>query len=239
LRLNFPLSALSFPLRDVFLKMQLDHMMTGLELDLESAFRLLLSLFIGTAIGIEREYRSKAAGLRTMIMICLGATIFTEISLAIGAASPDRIASTVVTGIGFLGAGVIFRDGLTVSGITTATTIWIVAALGMSVGAGQYFIALSGLAIVLIVLIIFEKLKLVISRLHQSRTYRIEFDHDSRMKEEILLKIHSLKLQFLQEKDVKNKVSNLLVLEIFGKEARLEAFNDFLKHEPRVKSYEY
>jgi putative Mg2+ transporter-C (MgtC) family protein len=214
-------------------------MMTGLELDLESAFRLLLSLFIGTAIGIEREYRSKAAGLRTMIMICLGATIFTEISLAIGAASPDRIASTVVTGIGFLGAGVIFRDGLTVSGITTATTIWIVAALGMSVGAGQYFIALSGLAIVLIVLIIFEKLKLVISRLHQSRTYRIEFDHDSRMKEEILLKIHSLKLQFLQEKDVKNKVSNLLVLEIFGKEARLEAFNDFLKHEPRVKSYEY
>src|SRR5688572_2283295 len=105
-------------------------------LDYESAFRIILSLMIGTAIGIEREYRSKAAGLRTMIMICLGATIFTEISLSIDSASPDRIASTVVTGIGFLGAGVIFRDGLTVSGITTATTIWIAAALGMAVGAG-------------------------------------------------------------------------------------------------------
>lgn len=213
--------------------------MTGIELDLESGVRLLLSLFIGTAIGLEREYRSKAAGLRTVIMICLGATIFTEISLAIGGASPDRVASTVVTGIGFLGAGVIFRDGLTVSGITTATTIWIVAALGMAVGAGQYFISLTGLAVVLIVLIVFEKVKLIISRLHQSRTYKIEFDKDSRMKDEIVLKIHSLKLQFLQEKDMKSDVSHLLILEIFGKEAQLEAFNDFLKHEPRVKNYEY
>jgi putative Mg2+ transporter-C (MgtC) family protein len=208
-------------------------------LDYESAFRLLLSLIIGTAIGLEREYRSKAAGLRTMIMICLGATIFTEISLGIGGASPDRIASTVVTGIGFLGAGVIFRDGLTVSGITTATTIWISAALGMAVGAGEYFIALTGSIIVLIILILFEKIKLIISKTHQSRTYKIEFQGDAGFKDEIILKIHTLNLNYLQEKDIKNEKTETLVLEVFGKEARLEAFNYFLKHDSRIKSYEY
>ena len=103
----------------------------------ETALQLLFSFIIGTAIGIEREYRSKAAGLRTMIMICLGSTIFTELSMVIGNGSEDRIASNIITGIGFLGAGVIFKDGLSISGITTATTIWITAALGMAVGAGQ------------------------------------------------------------------------------------------------------
>src|SRR5688572_9403802 len=109
------------------------------EVDYEAGIRLVVSFLIGTIIGFEREYHSKAAGLRTMIMICLGSTIFTELSLSIGLTSPDRIASNIITGIGFLGAGVIFKDGLTISGITTATTIWICAALGMAVGAGEYF----------------------------------------------------------------------------------------------------
>ena len=210
-----------------------------LQFDLESAFRLLLSFMIGTAIGMEREYRSKAAGLRTIIMICLGATIFTEISIAIGGASPDRIASTVVTGIGFLGAGVIFRDGLTVSGITTATTIWISAALGMAVGAGEYFIALSGSAIVLVVLTLFEKVKLLISRQHQARTYKIEFESAPALKELVNVKLSSLQLRFLQERDMKKDEHTILVYEVFGTEAKLEAFNAFLKDETRVKAYEY
>ena len=97
--------------------------------DMEIAVRLLISFGIGAAIGLEREYRSKAAGLRTMIMICLGSTIFTEISIHLGGSNPDRVAASIVSGVGFLGAGVIFKDGLTVTGITTATTIWISAAL--------------------------------------------------------------------------------------------------------------
>ncbi|RAV99076.1 MgtC/SapB family protein [Pseudochryseolinea flava] len=210
-----------------------------LQFDLESAFRLFLSFVIGTAIGMEREYRSKAAGLRTIIMICLGATIFTEISIAIGGASPDRIASTVVTGIGFLGAGVIFRDGLTVSGITTATTIWISAALGMAVGAGEYFIALSGSVIVIVVLTLFEKVKLQISRQHQARTYKIEFERTHALKELINVKLSSLQLRYLQERDMKKEDSTILVYEVFGTEARLEAFNAFLKEEARIKCYEY
>src|ERR1700712_4353765 len=144
-----------------------------MDIDLEIVYRLLISFAIGTAIGLEREYRSKAAGLRTMIMICLGSTIFTQLSIQLGGSNPDRIAAAIVTGIGFLGAGVIFKDGLTVSGITTATTIWISAALGMAVGAGQYFIALVGGALVLVVLIIFEKFQVFFDSYRQTRLYRI------------------------------------------------------------------
>ena len=124
--------------------------------DLETTIQLIMSFFIGAIIGAEREYRTKTAGLRTMIMICLGSTLFTELSITLGVNSPDRIASNIVTGIGFLGAGVIFKDGLSISGITTATTIWITAALGMAVGAGEYYIALGGTVVVLIVLSVFD-----------------------------------------------------------------------------------
>src|SRR5688572_2558290 len=137
--------------------------MENIALDFEIGIRLLVSFAIGAAIGFERQYQSKVAGLRTMIIICLGSTIFTEISLAIGGDSQDRIASNIITGIGFLGAGVIFKDGLTISGITTATTIWISAALGMAVGAGEYFIATLGSVAVLVVLTVFENFKLLIS----------------------------------------------------------------------------
>src|SRR5690606_26545167 len=110
----------------------------SINVDNEFAFRLLMSFTIGTLIGLEREYRSKAAGLRTMIMICVGSTIFTEISISMDVS--DRIISNIVTGIGFLGAGVIFKDGLTVTGLTTASTIWICAALGIAIGVGEYFV---------------------------------------------------------------------------------------------------
>src|SRR5690349_20847510 len=170
------------------------------EVDTEIALRLLLSFAIGSVIGIEREYRSKAAGLRTMIVICLGSTIFTEISLSVGGNSPDRIAANIITGIGFLGAGVIFKDGLTISGITTATTIWIAAALGMAVGAGEYFIALVGSGVVLIVLTFFEKMKLWIIRLHQSRTYRITFREGDRFTADLNSQIKLQHLTYRMER---------------------------------------
>src|ERR1700743_1822320 len=101
--------------------------------------KLLLAVLIGGVLGAEREYRSKSAGFRTLTMICLGATIFTIFSQIVGGAgNPDRIASNIVTGIGFVGAGVVFKgDGTTrVNGITTAAMIWVTAALGMAIGAG-------------------------------------------------------------------------------------------------------
>jgi len=210
-----------------------------MEIHFETALQLLISLVIGTAIGLEREYRSKAAGLRTMIMICFGSTIFTEISISIGESSPDRIASTIITGIGFLGAGVIFKDGLTINGITTATTIWIAAALGMAVGAGEYFIASIGSVVVLIVLTLFENIQRVIVRRHQARSYKITFEEDDTFTRVLEKEIHKLELQFHKARDIKNDNDYTVLYEVYGREAKLEALNVFLKSMPKVKSYEY
>src|SRR3954467_11106111 len=109
----------------------------------EIVIKLLISVLIGGIIGAEREFHNKSAGLRTLMLICLGSTLFTMFSMEIGAhTSPDRIASNIVTGIGFVGAGVIFMGGTGINGVTTAATIWVTAALGVGVGAGHQYIAL-------------------------------------------------------------------------------------------------
>jgi len=205
----------------------------------ETALQLLLSFVIGAAIGLEREFRSKAAGLRTMIIICLGSTLFTEVSMAIGGSSQDRIASNIITGVGFLGAGVIFKDGLTVTGITTATTIWISAALGMAVGAGQYFVALVGSVVVMIVLTLFEKLQGVVERVHQARSYKIVYTEESDFIVELELELKKLQLGFQRKRDLKEEKGFVLVYEVFGKEKILDAFNVYLKRNERVKMFEY
>jgi putative Mg2+ transporter-C (MgtC) family protein len=117
--------------------------------------RLLLATAIGGVLGAERELRRKTAGFRTNILIALGCAIFTIISITLSSASPDRIASNIVTGVGFLGAGAIMRDQTGgVHGVTTAATVWVNAALGAAAGAGEYRLALVGAAITFTVLAI-------------------------------------------------------------------------------------
>ena len=102
------------------------------------------SLLVGMILGAERELKDKAAGFRTITLICLGSTLFTLLSYKLGMGESEdatRIASYVVSGIGFLGAGVIFKDGFTINGLTTASIIWISAAIGMSIGFGQFYTA--------------------------------------------------------------------------------------------------
>jgi len=127
----------------------------------EVVLRLLLAAGLGAAIGIERELRRKPAGLRTNILIALGAALFTVMSLQLGAIghNEDRIASTIVTGVGFLGAGAIMRGGGSVHGLTTAATIWVNAAVGVAAGAGEYAMASVGTAITLIVLAVLAPLE--------------------------------------------------------------------------------
>ncbi len=104
------------------------------------AIALLLSLIIGYVMGVERELRGKDAGVSTHILVILGATLFSVIS-ATDPTSPTRIAAQVVTGIGFLGAGLILRDGTSVKNLTTASSLWVAAAIGVALGFGFYMIA--------------------------------------------------------------------------------------------------
>ena len=120
------------------------------------AWRLLLAAGLGAAVGLEREYRQKPAGLRTNILIALGSALFTILSFSLGhqSGTADRIAAQIVTGIGFLGGGAILRSGNTVHGMTTAATIWVNAAIGVAAGMGQYALATVTAALTLVVLAI-------------------------------------------------------------------------------------
>jgi putative Mg2+ transporter-C (MgtC) family protein len=116
-----------------------------------------LAVLLGAAIGLEREINRKSAGLRTNMLICLGAAVFTIISRNLTAAVPSdsvsRIAAQVVTGVGFLGAGAIIQDRGGVHGLTTAATIWLVASIGMACGAAFYHLAVISTAAAIVVLL--------------------------------------------------------------------------------------
>jgi putative Mg2+ transporter-C (MgtC) family protein len=121
---------------------------------------LLLATAFGGIIGLERQLSGKAAGLRTNLLICLGAAVFTIISKQMAAETGDsitRIASQIVTGVGFIGAGAIIQDRGGVHGLTTAATIWLVSSIGTACGAGLYVLALVTTIIAVVVLRAFVK----------------------------------------------------------------------------------
>ncbi|MBS1601100.1 MAG: MgtC/SapB family protein [Bacteroidetes bacterium] len=166
--------------------------------------KLLLAVLIGGLLGAEREYRSKSAGFRTLTMICLGAALFTLLSRLIGSpGTPDRIAANVVVGIGFVGAGVIFKGDVSskVSGITTAAMIWVTAALGMAIGAGYLLIATVACGLVLLVLFLFSLLEGWIDRVNQIKNYKIicKFDRDAIHRFEDLFRSHHLKFKRIRQ----------------------------------------
>jgi len=146
---------------------------------LDDIIRLTTALIVGGLIGAEREYHSKAAGFRTMIMICVGSALFTLVSSRID--SSGRVAANIVNGIGFLGAGIIFRADNRVKGLTTAATVWAVSALGMCIGSGHYDLALVGFVFILSSLLLLSGFARRIQRLNQARDYRIvtAFRHES------------------------------------------------------------
>lgn len=134
----------------------LDRLATA-NLELSVLVRLVTAVFLGGAIGLERELKGKEAGLRTNILICVGAALFAHLSTVFveftgGPADPGRVASNIVTGVGFLGAGVIWQAEQKVQGLTTAATIWVVAAIGVAAGIGLYVVAVGATFLVLVVL---------------------------------------------------------------------------------------
>ena len=142
--------------------------------------KILIALICGGVLGIEREYTGKAAGLRTFIIVSLGACIFAIISQEIYVISgfsgdPGRIAAQVVTGIGFIGAGLIILQENKIKGLTTAAGLWLVSALGMASGFGFYDLAIFGTVAALVVLTGFRVLERYLDqKAHEARQKRIK-----------------------------------------------------------------
>lgn len=129
----------------------------------EIVLRLAVSCILSGLIGFERECLERPAGLRTHILVGVGSALIMIVSIYgfVGYESvnkdPGRIAAQVVSGVGFLGAGTILREGLTVRGLTTAASLWVVAGIGLAIGCGQFFAAIAGTAVVLLTLVLFER----------------------------------------------------------------------------------
>lgn len=141
---------------------------------IENLIKLGLAIVVGGIVGAEREFRDKAAGFRTIILITVGSALFTIFSASLDPGfTRTRIAANIVTGIGFLGAGAIIREHGRIGGLTTAATIWLSAALGMGIGGGELLFVMISTVTVLVVLLVFPRLERWIDRIRESRSYRI------------------------------------------------------------------
>lgn len=169
---------------------------------------IFISVVLGLLIGAEREYRNKSAGLRTFILVCFGACLFTILSIKIGVENPDRLAANIITGIGFLGAGVIFKGENKIEGITTATTIWATASIGMAVGSGYVYFSLLGTALVLIILSALTYLQNFIDNYNKIREYKVGVIHSADLKHcEALFKKHHLKYVLIKQQYTQGNIT--------------------------------
>ncbi len=159
--------------------------MSDLEVQLGVSLSLVVAAVLGAAIGAEREFHGHPAGMRTHLLVCVGAALFTGLSIHAfgastvpGAPDPARVAAQIVAGIGFLGAGAIIKDGPSIRGLTTAASLWATAAIGMGAGTGEYVIAAVAAGIVVFSLWPLNRIAEQIS--HADRTalkIRVEVEH--------------------------------------------------------------
>ena len=192
-----------------------------MEFTIDALTKILLAIALGGLIGIEREIREKAAGFRTLIFICLGSSIFTILSVAFaGNHDTARIAANIVSGIGFLGGGVILREQGRIKGITTASIIWFVAAVGMAVGAGHFMFAISATLIVFIILWIFPKIERMIGRSHETQTYVITSAMDQQVISALEALVSSSGLDAHSHKVEKRGELSVITWVLAGKPAR-------------------
>lgn len=183
---------------------------------MEEITKLLLAVLVGGLIGSEREFRH-GMGLRTLILVCLGATMFTIYSdlFAWGEGDPRRIAAAVVSGVGFLGAGVILREHGRVLGLTTAASVWIVAALGMGIGIEMYGLVAVGTALVFVVLWGIPRLAIV-SKAQITLTYQATCLLDETKYEELTTLFHTAKLTVNSQTISKRGDQMICVWQVYG-----------------------
>jgi len=193
-----------------------------------------LAIVCGGILGVERQYKNKTAGFRTIIVICVGAAIFTNIAQRFGGVGSMNI----VTGVGFIGAGVIFKDNIGVSGLTTAAVIWVSAAIGMAVGSGNYTLGLVTTGATLTVLIIFNVLERYIDKVHKDKLFLIEFtnaDYENLEHLRNIIKAHELKADTVQISK-KNGCLHAAVW-VTGHRKKIVKLDELLLQMPEVKSF--
>ena len=213
--------------------------------NVSSVFKLMLSLVLGCCVGFERKRKGQIAGVRTFALISMGATLAMLLSiyvpqeyLGLKNGDPGRIAAQVVTGIGFLGAGAIIQMKGSVRGLTTAAGIWMVAAIGMAVGVGMYFLSIVATALILVILVLVERWEHRISAGVESRIIRLKLSditEDIDGYKEVLTRHHVHLSNVYVEYDYEAEVTRLnLVVLISERTNYLDLFADLRQVKPTL-----
>ena len=211
-----------------------------MELTADEILRIVLAVIAGGIIGAEREYREKTAGFRTIILITLGAALFTIFSIRIGGPdNPDRIAANIITGIGFLGAGAILRGEFGVTGVTTAATIWLAAAVGMGLGGGYYSITGAAMVVIAAVLWVFPYVEGFIDRRRAFRIYDVKIGLDFVKLNQVEETFKTCGLHLSNHRHLKTPDGLWCIYSVYGNpELHKVLVEKFLK-DPEVKELKY
>jgi uncharacterized membrane protein YhiD involved in acid resistance len=197
----------------------------------------LVAVLCGLLIGGERQHREKPAGLRTLSLVCLGSAVFTMLSFAFTSTTGDsgRVAAQIVTGIGFLGAGAILQSQGSIIGLTTAATIWAVAAIGVAVGAGHYVDGLGATLLIIVVLVglrpVEQRLLAKRRRLHVSLRVKpgCSFDEFERV-------ITQNGVHITSRRTFEHDTDRTFELELIGSTKQFDVLGDLLREQPNVVS---
>lgn len=210
--------------------------------ELLDVFKALISILAGLILGFEREMKDKSAGLKTITVICLGSTLFSILSYKVsGSGDPARIASYIVSGIGFLGAGVIFKEGFTVYGLTTAGVIWIAAAVGMAIGFGEVYIAFTFMISAIFIIYSAKYLTKHLLPLHHHKILRIRMSTHNFMTYKTAI-VNDLKAMTseLSEIGIEKEYDHVLMtLEIHISEKQTGRLENFLTTNKNLDYFSY
>lgn len=210
-------------------------------LEMIDLYKALLALLAGAILGLERELKDKAAGLKTITIICLGSALFTIVSQKVGGQYTDsaRIASYIVSGIGFLGAGVIFKDGVNVEGLTTASVIWLAAAVGMAIGFGEIYLAAIFLLTSLIIIYAGNYLNSFFPTARISKNLRLTFKlADIGIKDEITGALDAYVVRKELKKLVQKDDKVILLIDVTLQKDKVKLLENHLLRETRILEFE-
>jgi putative Mg2+ transporter-C (MgtC) family protein len=198
---------------------------------------MVMAIVCGGLIGFEREYKNKSTGFRTIVLITLGSTIFTIVSRH-GAGADDRISANIITGIGFIGAGVIFKDRMSVMGLTTAAVIWTAAAIGMTTGIGYHSLAFVFTVITLAILVLVDKVEFLIGNMNKNKMFNISFNSASIAQLEALealMKKHRLKSKRVEL--FKNDEVLCVVLHVTGMKKNVDLLSEDMVNMQEIRNF--
>lgn len=209
-----------------------------MEIPYHEMLKIVFAFVAGTMLGFEREYHDKPAGMRTIILITVGAALFSLLGISMHFQSPDRIASNVVTGVGFVGAGVIFKEGINVHGLTSAATIWVSAAIGMAIGFGDYWLAGTTLVLTLIALTLLTSFEKLLDTGKGFKIIKFTFNKFEYSPEQLEKELTMLKIIFKRLTLSRNGDDLSVEYKLKLNEKERNKFFDFALHSQQLKHFQ-